>query len=61
MFVRADVDYKVEQVNRDTDGRCCAKRLFGLDKPSFLNDGVVTVRTIAGQQSTVGRPHRRVH
>lgn len=48
-FVRADMQYRVEQLNNATDGRCCIKRLFGLDKPSFFNDGLVTVRTISGQ------------
>jgi hypothetical protein len=48
-YVRADVVYQVERLNRDYDGRCCAKRLFGLDKPSFFNEGIVTVRTISGQ------------
>lgn len=48
-FVRADVLYRVDRLNREYDGRCCAKRLFGLDKPSFFNEGIVTVRTISGQ------------
>jgi hypothetical protein len=52
MFVRADMQYRVEKLNANTDGRCCVKRLFGLDKPSFFNDGLVTVRTIAGQPTT---------
>lgn len=53
LFVRADMQYRVEQLNARTDGRCCVKRLFGLDKPSFFNDGLVTVRTISGQGSYV--------
>jgi hypothetical protein len=53
MFVRADMQHQVEELNSRTDGRCCVKRLFGLDKPSFFNDGVVTVRTISGQPTSV--------
>lgn len=53
LFVRADMQYRVEDLNARTDGRCCVKRLFNLDKPSFFNDGVVTVRTISGQPTTV--------
>jgi hypothetical protein len=53
IFVRADMQYRVEQLNARTDGRCCVKRLFGLDKPSFFNDGLVTVRTISGQSTSV--------
>ncbi|HVN04820.1 MAG TPA: hypothetical protein VMT86_10405 [Bryobacteraceae bacterium] len=48
-FVRADVLYQVERINRNNDDRCCIKRLLGLDKPSFFNEGIVTVRTISGQ------------
>jgi hypothetical protein len=53
MFVRADMQYQVEELNSRTDQRCCVKKLFGLDKPSFFNDGVVTVRTISGQPTSV--------
>jgi hypothetical protein len=53
MFVRADMQYRVEQLNSRMDNRCCVKRLFGLDKPSFFNDGLVTVRTISGQATSV--------
>ncbi len=53
LFVRADMEFRVEDLNARTDGRCCVKRLFKLDKPSFFNDGVVTVRTISGQPTTV--------
>jgi hypothetical protein len=53
LFVRADMQYRVERINATTDGRCCVKRLFGLDKPSFFNDGLVTVRTISGQSTNV--------
>jgi len=53
VFVRADVEYRIQILNRNTDGRCCVKKLFGLDKPSFFNDGLVSVRTIAGQQAQV--------
>jgi hypothetical protein len=53
LFVRADMQYRVEQLNSLTDERCCVKRLFGLDKPSFFNDGLVTVRTISGQPTSV--------
>ena len=53
IFVRADMQYRVEMLNSRTDERCCVKRLFGLDKPSFFNDGLVTVRTISGQSTSV--------
>jgi hypothetical protein len=53
LFVRADMQYRVERLNSQTDVRCCVKRLFGLDKPSFFNDGLVTVRTISGQATSV--------
>jgi hypothetical protein len=53
IFVRADMQYQVENSNSRWDQRCCAKRLFGLDKPSFFNDGLVTVRTISGQPTSV--------
>ena len=53
MFVRADMQYRVEQLNAQNDGRCCVKRLFGIDKPSFFNDGLITVRTISGQPTSV--------
>jgi hypothetical protein len=53
LFVRADMQYRVERLNSLTDERCCVKRLFGLDKPSFFNDGLVTVRTISGQSTSV--------
>jgi hypothetical protein len=53
LFVRADMQYRVERLNSRTDERCCVKKLFGLDKPSFFNDGLVTVRTISGQPTTV--------
>jgi len=52
-FVRADVLYEVELINKHYDPRCCAKRLFGLDKPSFFNEGIVSVRTTSGQTATV--------
>ena len=53
LFVRADMQYRVERLNSRRDERCCVKRLFGLDKPSFFNDGLVTVRTISGQATNV--------
>jgi hypothetical protein len=53
MFVRADMQYQVDQLNSRNDQRCCVKKLFGLDKPSFFNDGLVTVRTISGQATSV--------
>ena len=52
-FMRADVQYQVDRLNSAHDQRCCVKWLFGLDKPSFFNDGLVTVRTISGQQAVV--------
>ncbi len=51
LFVRADLKYYAEKLN-SVAGPCCAKRLFGLDKPSFYNDALVTVRTISGQQTS---------
>lgn len=52
-YLHSDVTYKVGRLNREHDQRCCVKRLFGLDKPSFFNDGMVTVRTISGQWTSV--------
>jgi hypothetical protein len=52
-YMRADVEYEVEMASRTNDARCCVKRLFGLDKPSFFNDGIVSVRTISGQAAQV--------
>lgn len=59
-FMRADVQYQVDRLNRAGNQRCCVKRLFGLDKPSFFNDGLVTVRTISGQQTSVGTTSQSV-
>ena len=53
IFMRADVQYQVDRLNSNSDQRCCMKRLFGLDKPSFYNDGIVSVRTISGQPTSV--------
>jgi len=53
LFVRADMQYRAERLNSRMDDRCCVKRLFGLDKPSFFNDGLITVRTISGQPTSV--------
>jgi hypothetical protein len=53
LFMRADMQYRAERLNMRMDDRCCVKRLFGLDKPSFFNDGLVTVRTISGQATSV--------
>ena len=53
LFVRADLQFRVDQLNAQNEDRCCVKRLFGLDKPSFFNDGLITVRTISGQPTTV--------
>jgi hypothetical protein len=52
-YMRTDLEYEVEVANRGNDRRCCVKRLFGLDKPSFFNDGIVSVRTISGQSAQV--------
>ncbi len=57
-FMRADLQYQVERLNNEHDERCCVKRLFGLDKPSFFNDGLVTVRTISGQWTYVNTTSR---
>ena len=53
LFVRADVQYRVERLNARTDERGGIKRVFGVDKPSFFNDGLITVRTISGQWTYV--------
>jgi len=52
LFARANLQITAEQLNSE-HGSCCVKRLFGMDKPSFYNDGLVSVRTISGQNSTV--------
>ncbi|MGB7761821.1 MAG: hypothetical protein WBL61_18455 [Bryobacteraceae bacterium] len=59
-FMRADVQYQVDRLNNATDERCCVKRLFGLDKPSFFNDGIVSVRTISGQPTSVNTTSQSV-
>jgi hypothetical protein len=59
-FMRADVQYQVERLNTAGDHRCCVKRLFGLDKPSFFNDGIVSVRTISGQPTQVNTTSQSV-
>ena len=59
-FMRADVQYQVDRLNSATDERCCVKRLFGLDKPSFFNDGIVSVRTISGQPTQVNTTSQSV-
>jgi hypothetical protein len=53
LFVRADMQNRVDEINSANDDRCCVKRLFGIDKPSFFNDGLITVRTISGQSTSV--------
>jgi len=53
LFVRADMQYRVERINSLKDERSGIKRLFGVDKPSFFNDGLITVRTISGQWTYV--------
>jgi hypothetical protein len=52
-YMRTDIEYEIEVANAANDRRCCVKRLFGLDKPSFFNDGIVSVRTISGQSAQV--------
>lgn len=52
-YMRTDIEYEVEVANRGKDRRCCVKRLFGIGKPSFFNDGIVSVRTISGQAAQV--------
>jgi hypothetical protein len=52
-YMRTDIEYQVEVANRGKDRRCCVKRLFGINKPSFFNDGIVSVRTISGQAAQV--------
>jgi hypothetical protein len=52
MFVRADMQFRVEGLNSRL-GEGAVKKVFGLDKPSFFNDGLVTVRTISGQWTYV--------
>jgi hypothetical protein len=53
LLVRADMQYRVERLNSLRDQRGGIKRLFGVDKPSFFNDGLITVRTISGQSTYV--------
>ena len=53
MFVRADLQRTAIMFNSRKDERCCIKRIFGLDKPSLFNDGIVSVRTISGQPTSV--------
>jgi hypothetical protein len=53
-FMQTDIANEVLRANNEVDQRCCIKLLFGLDKPSFFNDGIVTVRTVSGQATTVG-------
>ncbi|MGD0777342.1 MAG: hypothetical protein ABSC05_31370 [Candidatus Solibacter sp.] len=53
LFVRADMQYRVDQLNARADSRNAVKRIFGVDKPSFFNDGLITVRTISGQWTYV--------
>jgi hypothetical protein len=60
IFVRADMQYLVDRLNSEHDGRCCVKRLFGIDKPSFFNDGLITVRTISGQLTSVATTSQSV-
>jgi hypothetical protein len=54
IFVRADVEYRVQRINAGNDHRFFIKKMFGLDKPSFFNDGLITVRTISGQWTSAG-------
>jgi len=53
LFMRADMQYQTDRLNARNGQRCCIRRLFGLDKPSFFNDGLITVRTISGQTAAV--------
>ncbi len=52
-FMRADLQYQVDRLNNNSDQRCCVKRLFGIDKPFFFDDGLVSVRTISGQPTSI--------
>lgn len=52
-YMRTDLEYEVEVADRGNDHRCCVKRLFSIGKPSFFNDGIVSVRTISGQTAQV--------
>ena len=49
LFVRADMQYRVDALNARAGGRNAIQRIFRVDKPSFFNDGLITVRTISGQ------------
>lgn len=53
LFVRADMQYRADRLNSLRDDRTAIKRLFGVGKPSFFNDGLITVRTISGQWTYV--------
>ncbi len=47
-FLGAELEVEVHEFNQKNK-----TKLFFRDKPSFLNNGLVTVRTISGQESTV--------
>ena len=51
-YLRAELSIEVNEFNAQHDHRVI-KRIFGSDKPSFFNDGLVTVRTISGKYTTV--------
>jgi hypothetical protein len=48
-FLRAEIELKKEDLNK----RCFLKKWLRLDKPTFFNNGLITVRTISGKETVV--------
>jgi hypothetical protein len=48
-LLRARIGVEIDDLNKGHS----IKRAFNLDKPTFLNDGIVTVNTISGSEATV--------
>lgn len=49
-LLRARIKVEIDRLNHKYS---LLKRAFSLDKPTFLNDGIVTVDTISGNEATV--------
>ena len=47
--LRARIGVEIDELNR----KVTPARWFNLDKPTFLNDGIVTVNTLSGTEATV--------
>jgi hypothetical protein len=52
VYLRAVLENEVTRINNDY-GRNGFAKVFGLDKPGFTNNGLVTVRTISGREAKV--------